>query len=201
MNATDFERMARKPALTREELETLKQNALAKGNRDFAAIAEAVLLERFPPAARKSGGATATTAAFLGREQDFQSGKEAYLWLVQRFRDHRPGLFESQERWHDRAFRGATRRYFATSPQELFPIGSDQPSVTSNFAELRGGWYANINLSHEQKFEILLRLGAICKLEYLEHWDFRVSGASLALAEKKVAVARIQELLKELEDL
>lgn len=201
MNATDFEQMARRPALTREELETLKRNALTKGNRDFAAIAQAVLLERFPTAARNSGGAKATTALFLGREQDFQSGKEAYLWLVQRFRDHRPGLFESQEQWHHRAFKGTTRRYFAASPRDLFPRDSDQSSVTSNFAELPGGWYANVNLSHEQKFEILLRLGAICKLEYAEHWDFRVSGTSLALAEKKVAVALGQELLKELDNL
>jgi hypothetical protein len=198
MDVIDFERRARKPTLSRDELETLKLNALAKDNREFAAIVDEILRERFSAVSRKSGGATPTTAVFLNREQDFPSGKDAYLWLVQRFREHKSGLFESQELWHRRAFKGATRTYFATSPQELFPKGSEQSSISSNFSEIPGGWYANVNLSHGQKFDILLGLSAVCNLEYLKHWDFRVVGASLALAEKKKHVARGQELLEEL---
>lgn len=124
IDANEFEKRARNPALTRDQLETLKANALAKCNNEFAAIAIDVLLERFPIAVKKSGGATPTTAVFVGKTQDFKTGKVAYLWLVERLRNHRSDLLESQSRWHQRAFVGASRKYFARSPKELFPLGS-----------------------------------------------------------------------------
>ena len=198
MDAKEFEALARRPTLSRGDLENLKQNALAKGNRFFATIADEILNERFPSVKRRTGGATPTTAMFLHREQDFPNGKEAYIWLVQRFREHRSGLLENQEQWHHRAFKGASRRYFSDSPESLFPIESNQSSLPSNFSELPGGWYANVNLSHRQKFDILLRLGAVCNLEYLKQWDFRVVGASLALGEKQRITALGQALLEEL---
>ena len=76
MDAADFERRARNPSLDRADLEMLRANALAKGNREFAAIAAEVLNERFPGTAKKSGGATPTTAVFLGRTEHFASGKD-----------------------------------------------------------------------------------------------------------------------------
>ena len=201
MDAAEFEKRARDPALNREQLETLKVNALAKGNREFAAIANEVLLDRFPTSARKSGAATPTTTHFVGRTEDFSKGKDAYLWLVQRFREHRPGLLESQDRWHQRAFKGRTRRYFAASPRELFPEDSAQSEQASNFSELPGGWYANVNLDHGQKFDILLRLAAICQLKYPDDWDFRVAGATVLLTEKQAAVVLGERLLEELRNL
>lgn len=201
IDANEFERRARNPALTQDQLETLKANALSKGNNEFAAIANDVLLERFPIAAKKSGGATPTTAVFVGKVQDFKTGKDAYLWLVERLRNHRSGLLESQDHWHQRAFKGTSRRYFARAPKELFPLGSKLSEQAGNVAELVGGWYANTNLNHEQKFEILIRLAAICRVSYPEDWDFRVTGASIALAEKQAMVVLANQLLEELRDL
>lgn len=52
-----------------------------------------------------------------------------------------------------------------------------------------------------QKFEILLRLAAICSLSYMEDWDFRVTGASIALAEKQEMVVLANQLFEELREL
>ncbi len=201
MDAAEFEKRARDPALNREQLETLKVNALAKGNREFAAIANEVFLDRFPTSARKRGGATPTTTNFDGRTEYFSTGKDAYLWLVQRFRERRQGLLESQDRWHQRAFEGKTRRYFAASPRELFPEGSAQLEQAGNCSELPGGWYANVNLNHGEKFDILLRLAAICQLKYPDDWDFRITGATKLLTEKQAAVVFGERLLEELRNL
>lgn len=199
MDVADFERRARNPSLSREELETLKVNALAKGNREFASIAEEVLIERFPATSKKGGGATPTTAVFLGRNEDFPSGRDAYLWLIQRFREHHPNLLESQERWHQRAFRSVKRKYFAKSPEALFAPGSKLASQNGNYAELTEGWFANANLNHQQKFDILLRLAGICQLQYPDQWDFQVAGATRDLAEFQKQVKLGQALLKELQ--
>jgi len=36
-----------------------------------------------------------TTATFLGRSETFGTGKEAYLWLLERFKQHQPSLCEA----------------------------------------------------------------------------------------------------------
>lgn len=198
MDSADFERRARNPSLSREELETLKVNALEKGNREFAGIVQTVLVERFPATSKKGGGATPTTAVFLARTEDFPSGRDAYLWLIQRFRKHHPSLLENQERWHQRAFRGVERMYFAKSQEALFPPGSKLASQGGNYAQLTEGWFANTNLNHQQKFGILLRLAGICQLQYPDQWDFQVTGATRNLAEFQKQVRLGQELLEEL---
>lgn len=201
MNAAAFERRARNPSLDRADLETLRANALAKGHQEFAAIAAAVLTERFRGTAKKSGGATPTTAVFIGRTEHFASGKDAYIWLVQRLRGHHVGLFENQDRWHQRAFQGVTRKYFAKSPAELFAPGSNLSTQGSCYIQLGDGWYANVNLNHGQKFDILLRLAAVCQLQYVDQWDFQVTGATPNLASAQKQVVLGQKLLEELRNL
>jgi hypothetical protein len=198
MDASEFERRARNRALTGEDLETLKVNALAKGHRDFAAIANTVLLERFPSYAKKSGGATPTTAMCRGVEREFSSGKDAYVWLVERFRENHPPLLENQDRWHQQAFKGVKRKYFARSVQDLFPASSNLSEQTGSFSALAGGWYANANMNHDQKFQILLRLAAICGLSYSTDWEFKVTGATIALAERQAMVRLANEWLEEM---
>jgi hypothetical protein len=48
MDIQRFEQLVRDPGKTREDLENMKKNALAKGKPDFASIADEVLLQRFP---------------------------------------------------------------------------------------------------------------------------------------------------------
>ena len=197
MDATEFERRAR-ATTSREELETLKANALAKGNHEFAKIATEVLLEHFPHKSKRGGGPTPTTATFQGTPEHFPNGKEAYIWLVERFRIHRPGLLESQVDWHQRMFKSHSRKYFARTSTDLFPEGSDLPHKPGNVSALTGGWYANVNTDHPLKFDILLRLAAVCGLEFPADWNFEVTGATVSLVERQKTEARAQRILREI---
>ena len=93
------------------------------------------------------------------------------------------------------------RKYFAKSPAELFPPDSSLSSQGGSHVQLADGWYANVNLNHGQKFDILLRLAAACQLQYLDQWDFQVTGATPDLASAQKQVVLGQQLLEELRNL
>ena len=61
MTPERFEQLARLPNRTREDLEAMRFNALVKGERELAAVAAAVLTERFPVQAKQRSGPTRTT--------------------------------------------------------------------------------------------------------------------------------------------
>lgn len=195
MDASRFEQIARS-ASTSEELENMKANALAKGQIQFAHIAEEVLRERFPVRSKKGKGPTPTTAGFRGRSERFPTGKEAYLWLVEQFRFYRPNIFEEYETLHERA--KSTGRRFARNPESLFPTDSKRAGDPAYYSELSGGWYADTNLNHEAKFAALMQLGYLAKLEYATDWSFGVEGGTKELADQQDSVIKAQELLKEL---
>lgn len=200
MDIERFETIAKVPTRTKDDLIQMRTNALSKGEREFAAIAEEVLNERFPTwqKLKKSSGPTPTTANFKSESRDFDTGKDAYIWLVEKFQSFMPSLLSNQDKWHERAFKGVTRRYFARQPEELFPTNSSLAYKSGNFERVSGGWYVNTNLKHEQKFEILLRLAVVCRLSYPADWDFKVTGGTLSLAEKQKAIIESERLLDEL---
>jgi len=199
MDIAQFEAMARNPARTREQLETLEKNALAKGNREFAAVASEALHDRFPQAKRKSGGATPTTAVILGRTEQFDSGKDAYIWLIERLRNHHNGLLETYCSMRSLGSNG--RDHFARSADALFPPGSALAEKSGTHLQLQEGWFANVNLNHGQKFELLLRLAAVARLRYPTDIDFRVTGATENLSDKQRSAALSEQLLRELDEL
>jgi hypothetical protein len=137
MDLTRFEQLARGKSRTRDELETMRANALARGRIECARIADEVLRERFPVRTKKGGGATPTTA---------------------------------------------TKR-------------RGNPSYS---AALTGGWFADINRSHQDKFSALLQLSHLSGLEYPTDWNFRVIGGTAELAQQQEMAIRAQELLAEL---
>ena len=196
MDATRFEQIARNPALTRQELENMKANAIAKGETEFAHIAEEILRERFRIKTKKVTGPTPTRAIFRGRSEKFPTGKDAYLWLVEQFRYYHPSIFEEYGELHQRA-RSKGRR-FARSPDTLFPPGSKRAGNPSHYSELSGGWFADTNINHQDKFSALLQLGHLAKLEYPNDWSFLVEGGTEELAEQQEMVIRANELLTEL---
>ena len=201
MDIVKFEAMARDPARTREELDNLVANALAKGNREFAAIATEVLRDRFPHAKRKGGGATPTTARILVRAEQFDSGKDAYVWLIERLRDRHPGLLDvfCDTQWNTSGSSG--RRLFSKSIDSLFPLESTLSEKSGTYVKLQLDWFANINLNHAQKFDALLRLAAVANLRYPADIDFKVTGATENLMEKQQSAALSEKLLRELEEL
>ena len=196
MDTERFEKMARNPSRMREELENMKRNAIANGQTELAHIAEKVLRERFPVKTKKASGATPTTAVFRDRSETFPSGKEAYLWLVEQFKSYCPAVLEQYEALHERA-RSSGRR-FARNPESLFPSGSKRAGDSSYYSALSGGWYADTNINHRDKFSALLQLGYIAKLEYPAGWAFRVEGGTQELAAQQEMVVMANQMLDEL---
>lgn len=196
MDATRFEQLARNPALTRQELENMKENAISRDKNELADIADAVLRERFPIKTKKVSGWTPTKAIFRGRSEKFSTGKDAYLWLVEQFRNYHPSVFEEYEKLYKKA-RSKGKR-FARNPDTLFPPDSKHTDNQSHYSELPGGWFTYTNINHEDKFKTLDKLGSLSKLEYKSDWDFDVEGGTEELVEKQATVALSNELLSEL---
>lgn len=199
MDPTRFEQLARSPARTRDDLERMKANALSKGETELAHIAEEILRERFPIRTRVPSGRTPTTAIFRGHREQFDSGKDAYLWLVQEFRLYRPTIFDEYEALHARA-KSAGRRY-ARTPESLFPPGSPRAGNPAYQAKLGGGWYADINANHQNKFSALVQLGHLAGLEFLRDWNFRVEGGTQELADQQKQQGMISIAQKMLDEL
>jgi len=197
MDIRKLEAIARS-AKTRAELEQLKTNVLARGDAESARLVETVLTERFPVRTKQRGGTTQTEATFKGRRESFDSGKEAYLWLLERLRATDPLAVEKFLDLQGRSAPRARGRRFASTREGLFPPGSPRASVPSYSAQLPGGWYADVNLSHKDKFATLLVLSHVCSLRYPLDWEFRPLGSTRALREHQEAVVRAKELLDEL---
>jgi len=178
MNIERFEQIARDPRKTREELENMKKNALTNGKPEFAAIANEVLLQRFPVKGRRSGGATPTTGTFRGRSEEFDSGKDAYLWLVEQCCRYRPDTLDKYVVLHAKAGARSKGRRFATNGNDLFPEGSRRRGDRAFYSKVSNGWFADTNLNHTDKFATLMQLSYVCGLEYEVDWDFRVTGAT-----------------------
>ena len=196
MTPERFEQHARQPARTREDLETMRANALAKGEVELEHIAAEVLAERFPTHAMQRSGPTPTTASLLGRSETFSTGKEAYLWLLERFRQHQPSICEAYEHLRRKDRSAGTR--VARSPALLFPAGSPRAGNQANYAALTGGWYADTNLNHQDKFLTLVRFAHLAKLEYPTDWDFRVEGGTTDLRKQQELVIQMREIHREL---
>ena len=199
MDSERFEQLARSPARTRADLESMKANALSRGETELAHIAEEILRERFPIRTKVPSGRTPTTAIFRGHKEQFESGKDAYLWLVQEFKIYRPTIFDEYEALHVRA-KSAGRRY-ARSPESLFPAGSPRAGNPSYYAKLGEGWYADINANHQNKFSALVQLGHLANLEFPRDWNFRVEGGTQELADQQkhqAIILKAQEMLDEL---
>jgi len=198
MDIQEFERRARDPRRTRAELENMRANAAAKGAVEYAHIADEVLRERFPIKAKSGGGPTPTTATFQGRGEHFDSGKEAYLWLVEQLCHYKPDALEAYVALNRRGRAHVKGVRFSREADELFPRGSSRRGNPAYYAKLSNGWYADTNPSHKDKFAALMQLSHVCGLEYERAWDFRVSGATAELLEHQGAVIHARKLLDEL---
>lgn len=167
---------------TRGELENMKANALLKGNADLAHIAEEILQERFPI---KTGGhgSTPTTALFRGQRRQFDSGKRAYLWLIQEFRLYRPKILDEYEALNTRA--KSVGRLYARTPESLFATGSPHAGNPAFYEKVAEGLYAYTNLNHEAKFKGLVQLGHLANLEFPRDWHFRVDRGTQELADRQ----------------
>ena len=138
------------------------------------------------------------TAAFKARREDFDSGKDAYLWLVERFRDYRPIVLAAYQALPQQSGSSTRGSRFARAASGLFPEGSTRAGNTAYFAELSGGWFADTNISHMDKFTALMKLSHICGLEYSSDWEFRPTRGTKELADHQAVVVSVRATLAEL---
>jgi hypothetical protein len=198
MNLERIEAIARNPARTRDELEQMKSNAFGKGDAVVAKLINDVILQRFPIVAKAGGGKTRTRATFRGRAEEFQSGKDAYLWLVERFHHAFPDALERYNSLHRSGGKGNVSSRFARTPAQLFPLGSKRAGDSKFYSPLSGEWFADTNINHDDKFAALLKLSYVCKVQYPLDWEFSPVGSTDALRKHQDAVIRAEEMLAEL---
>ena len=199
MTPERFEQMLREPMRTRSDLEVMQRNALCKGEGALARLAAEVLAERFPSGATQRKGPTPTTAVLLGKSEDFATGKDAYVWLLEQFTRYRNTICEEYEALQLKDVKSAKR--VARRPSQLFPPGSNRADNSANYSALSNGWVADTNLNHQDKFSVLIRFAYLVRLEYPTQWEFRVEGSTTQLRDQQEMVIRGNELLREFENL
>lgn len=193
----------------RQRLDNCRANAKYA---EYALVVKRELDSRFPdwdkPRTRR-GGRRPTISRFRGREQEFETARAAYIWLVERFAAANPTLF-TDVRWETTGYvgvgrrrgpSGAARNYFAQTPEKLFrqtPSLGDNPN---NFHRLTNGWYVNLNLNTRENFEILCRFAAVSKLKHREDWDWEVLDPTEELHDARQRTIFSEELMKEMEEL
>lgn len=178
MDAERFAKLVNDPRRTKEELLQMRSNAIAAGQPEFARLAEEILHHRYSGwnvARSKRSGATPTTVSFKSDERSFQSAKEAYVWLIERFLRFHPEPFLNLN-W-ETAFiaKGQKRNYFGRDPKTMFHESPHLAADLNNWTRLSNGWVVNLNLSNAQKLDILMKFAAVAKLS-LQDWRWHVQG-------------------------
>ena len=193
MDLERFKALASDPKRRVAELAQMKANAAERKNWDAVKIVEEILAARSQVKPSGKIGRTPTLAAFKGETQEFDSAKDAYLWLVQRFRATSPALLERYVEEHARKKQSQGLR-FASVPEKLFPPGSSRignPQFVHNFGD---GWFADVNISNDDKYAALLALSGLSGISDSE-WQFQPSVASDALRKHREQVALGKQLL------
>lgn len=176
----------------------MKKNALDRGQVECAKIANEALIERFSIKAKRGRGPTPTTAMFRSLTESFDTGKDAYIWLIEEFTVHREDALERYVDLHKHAGERSRGCRFAKNQDDLFPKNSSRTGNPTHYVALSSGWYADTDLNHRDKFATLMQLSHVCGLEYGTEWDFRVSGATEELREHQEAILHARKLLNEL---
>lgn len=201
MDIDKFEKIVSNPARSEQDLKTMLENALKKDAREHATIAKMELDRRYPGwdvIKSRKGGAKPAIARFFERAQSFSTSKDAYLWLIERFIDSKPSVFDDPSKDTIYLALGRKRNYFGRNMKKMFHGTPKLIENPCNYALLTNGWYANINLNNPQKFDILMRFAALSGMEYPAQWDWEVLDPTELLMDKQTATIRAKQLLDEL---
>lgn len=202
MDIEKFRHMVNSPNQTKTELMNVWENARRKGASEHLEIVSEVLNRRFPgwgdTQAAKQGGKTPNVARFRGKEASFDTAREGYVWLIERFVGIRPTLFSDPSSETLRLALGRRRNYFAKTPSALFRSSPHLADNEANFTRLSNGWLANVNLNNAQKFDVLMRFAGLTGAQYPDEWDWLVHGATDLLADKQRATITAREIFLEI---
>lgn len=195
MDINRFLMLLQDPAKEQKDLVTMRENALARNAIEYVHAAERVLDHRFPNwriVRSRRGGSKPTDAMFLGKKIHFDSEKDAYIWLMERFTQHYPKPFH-EINW-ETAFvaKGKRTLYFARSLSKLFRSTPDHVADANKYHRLANGWYAKLVLSESQKIDLLFKFSAVANLRFGIDWDWN------DLGQKDVDID-IDKILRELD--
>ena len=110
---------------------------------------------------------TPTTAAFLGATANCASEQEAYIWIVEKVLKYEPQL--SGERIAEACPGKQGTEYFSRSSGKLF-----------RYQHLSNGWFAELNISNDQKVKIVETLTQMAGLTH-DQWGWRATNRSTNL--------------------
>lgn len=162
---------------SQKDLETMLNNARRIGNAEYIDLAKKALDERFPswnmPTTRR-GGARPTIVKFRDESREFPSGKDAYRYLIEKFISVYPDVFNNIDWQTYYVGMGKKRLYFGQTLEKIFFGSPHLADEKNNYIKLSNGWYANVNLSNDQKFEILCKYAELAKLTFEDDWSWRV---------------------------
>jgi len=201
MDADRFKQLVNDTRRTCDDIQQMLRNAVKKGERELAWIAEEALNTRFPgwnKVHHKATGAKPTLACFRSEKKQFPNSKEAYVWLIERLIHAKPDLFETISWETVVVAKGRKRNYFGQNIKSLFHGSPHLANDPNNYARLTNGWYANTNLSNSLKFDILCRFAAIAKLEHETDWSWKVEDPSDDLRANEERKALAKQLMTEI---
>jgi hypothetical protein len=198
MDIQTFRVLLTDQAKTQQDLVTMRDNALRANEVEHVHAAEAELDGRFPSwraVKSRRGGAKPTDVAFQGKQRHFDSEKEAYVWLIERFVQHHPKPFVEID-WETRLVaKGPRALFFAKSLKRLFgDKGQHLAADATKYHRLTNGWYAKLVLSEDQKLGLLKKFSIITQLRFGVDWDWNSLG-------KNATQFSADDLLREIEGL
>lgn len=179
MDIEKFRALLNDPTKSKPDLLAMRENALRKNAGGHVHAAEAALEVRFPgwqDVNSRRGGGQATHVTFRGRDGHFDSQKEAYVWLIERFVQFYPRPFIDLDWQTVFVAAGPRALYFAKSPAMLFGKKQHLADDPNKYQRLTNGWYTKLVLSEKQKIELLTKFGAVAGLKLGADWDWNSLG-------------------------
>ena len=181
MNIDKFLELLEDPGRSKNDLLSMRDNAIAKNALEHVHLAERVLDKRYPAwrsPASKRGGSKPTDAMFLDEVRHFPTEKEAYVWLMERFVEHYPKPFKTIDLETKFVAVGARTLYFAKSLKNLFKTSPAHAADPTKYHRLSNGWYAKLILSEKQKVDLLYKFGTVAGLMMGRQWDWNGRAAA-----------------------
>lgn len=175
MDIARFQEILDNPSLTQAELVTMRAHAIEKNAVEHIHLAGRVLDRRFPSwrtVRTRRGGSKPTEAMFMGSTRRFDTEKEAYVWLMERFTQYYPKPFAQIDWQTVFVAKGARTLYFAKSLKNLFRTSPEHAADPCKYHRLTNGWYAKLVLSEHQKIELLEKFAAVAGLRIGRDWDW-----------------------------
>lgn len=183
MDIERFQAQLDSPRHSQADLVTMRENVLRRNANGHRHAAEVTLDRRFPgwrTVKSRRGGAKATHVEFQGRKEHFDSEKDAYVWLLERFIQHYPKPFVELDRETLYLAKGQRKLYFAKSLQRLFGEDGQHLAADPNmWCRLSNGWYAKLVLSELQKVALLTKFSTLARLRFGADWDWNGEGGAL----------------------